>query len=67
MIIPSSIQPIQGTGFLIKEEEEGLFTVKNAYEGDYQYFKNRPVQIETSSAERNLSSSTGKKDNLEKT
>ena len=43
MIIPSSMVLAQGAEFDIKEVAKGLYSVTNAYAGEYQYFKDRTI------------------------
>jgi hypothetical protein len=43
MIYPSSIHKNEGDSFDIEEIERGMFSVQNAYQGKYEYFRGRPV------------------------
>jgi hypothetical protein len=45
MVNPSGIRHSKNDELQINEVRQGLYTVKNAYEGVYEYFKNRPVLV----------------------
>ena len=45
MVNPSGIRHTKNDDLQINEVRQGLYTVNNAYEGVYEYFKNRPIQL----------------------
>ena len=45
MVNPSGIRHTENDDLQINEVRQGLYTVKNAYEGVYEYFKNRPIRV----------------------
>jgi len=45
MVNPSGIRHTENDELQINEVRQGLYTVKNAYEGVYEYFKNRPIRV----------------------
>ncbi|HEY9725130.1 MAG TPA: hypothetical protein V6D50_01665 [Chroococcales cyanobacterium] len=45
MVNPSGIRHTKNDDLEINEVRQGLYTVKNAYEGVYEYFKNRPILV----------------------
>lgn len=45
MVNPSGIRHTKNDDLQINEVRQGLYTVNNAYEGVYEYFKNRPILI----------------------
>ena len=46
MINPSTIRAPLGVNLKVVEVAKGLYTVQNAYEGLYEYFKDRPIPDE---------------------
>lgn len=46
MINPSGIRHQENDELQIREVRPGLFTVGNAYVGNYEYFDNRPIIME---------------------
>ena len=49
MIDPNCIELPENHELRIERIEKGLYTVRNAYEGSYEYFKNRPIAVEVTS------------------
>lgn len=47
VLLPSNFQPPKDEGFHIEQVERGLFVVSNAYDGQYEYFENRPIPVDT--------------------
>ena len=45
MVNPSGIKHTENDDLQINEVRQGLYTVKNAYEGVYEYFKHRPIRL----------------------
>lgn len=43
MIYPSKIQKTEGDDLEVQEITEGMYSVKNAYKGQYEYFRGRPI------------------------
>ena len=43
MIDPSGLRLAEGAEFKIEELERGLYSVVNAYDGEYEYFDERPI------------------------
>ena len=39
---PTSIIKVREADIRV-ERQDGLYTIKNAYDGEYEYFKNRPL------------------------
>lgn len=46
MVNPSGMRLRTGQTFKVEEVDNGLFSVENAYEGEYEYFENRPITLE---------------------
>jgi hypothetical protein len=46
VVYPSGIRLPQGQGLKVEQVEKGLFSVENAYEGEYEYFEDRPIAID---------------------
>jgi hypothetical protein len=46
MVNPSGIRHSENNELEVHEVRQGLYTVENAYVGNYEYFKNRPITIE---------------------
>ena len=42
-LTPNSIRRPDGVRLTLEKSIDGLYVVKNAYEGRYEYFKGRPV------------------------
>lgn len=43
MIYPSSIRKDEGQSFEVNPIDTGLYSVENAYQGRYEYFRGRPL------------------------
>jgi hypothetical protein len=43
MFMPSGIRAPQGRKLRVETVRRGLFAVQNAYEGEYEYFRGRPI------------------------
>ena len=53
MIIPSGIQLPEGESLEVQEEVEGMFSIPNAYKGEYQeFFKGKltPIRVMAAAA-----------------
>lgn len=53
-LTPNSIVRPAGVKLIIEKDPDvpGLYVVKNAYEGHYEYFKGRPLPTEKPPSER---------------
>ena len=43
-LTPNSIKRPSGTSIRLEESSTGLYVVRDAYEGRYEFFKNRPLR-----------------------
>jgi hypothetical protein len=57
-LAPSSFRLRKGEKINVEEVAQGMFTVTNAYEGEYEYFDNEPIALAEDSSESEISSST---------
>lgn len=46
MIFPSQIRRPKDREPRVEEVERGLYVVRDAYDGEYEYFPGRPIQTE---------------------
>jgi hypothetical protein len=45
MFYPSGIKLPKDREFEVENLGDGLYAVKNAYEGSYEYFEGRPIEV----------------------
>ena len=45
MAVPSAVRLPQGEAYRLVKTDDGMYSVENAYEGNYEYFENRPTEI----------------------
>ncbi len=43
MAVPSAIRLPRGETFRLVKADDGMYSVANAYEGNYEYFEDRPT------------------------
>jgi hypothetical protein len=50
MFSPSNIRSPKGGKLRVERVRRGLYSVANAYDGEYEFFRDRPIQIKDSAS-----------------
>jgi hypothetical protein len=51
MVNPSGIRLPEGASLKVEVLNPGIYSIENAYEGQYEYFEDRPIEVSTEVAE----------------
>lgn len=51
MVNPSGIRLPNGENLIVELVNPGIYSIENAYEGQYEYFDHRPIDVSTQVAE----------------